>query len=24
VAFSHGSEITVHAPIRPPIHPNQT
>ena len=24
VGFSHGSEITVHAPIRPPIHPNQT
>ena len=24
VAFSHGSEITIHAPIRPPAHPNET
>ena len=24
VAFSHGSEITVHAPIRPPLYPNET
>jgi hypothetical protein len=24
VAFSHGSEITIHAPIRPPLHPNET
>jgi len=24
VAFSHGSEITVHAPIRPPAHPTET
>ena len=24
VAFSHGSEITVHAPIRPPAYPNET
>jgi len=24
VAFSHGSEITVHAPVRPPAHPNET
>jgi len=24
VAFSHGSEITVHAPIKPPRHPTET
>jgi hypothetical protein len=24
VAFSHGSEITVHAPIAPPLHPTET
>jgi hypothetical protein len=24
VAFAHGSEITVHAPIKPPLHPTQT
>jgi hypothetical protein len=24
VGFSHGSEITVHAPIRPPAHPTET
>ena len=24
VGFSHGSEITVHAPIRPPLHPTET
>ena len=24
VGFSHGSEITVHAPIKPPLHPNET
>jgi len=24
VAFSHGSEITVHAPIKPPMHPTET
>jgi hypothetical protein len=24
VSFSHGSEITVHAPIEPPRHPNET
>ena len=24
VAFSHGTEITVHAPIRPPAHPTET
>ena len=24
VAFSHGSEITVHAPINPPAHPTET
>jgi hypothetical protein len=24
VAFSHGSEITVHAPIKPPLYPNET
>ena len=24
VAFSHGSEITVHAPIKPPLHPTET
>jgi hypothetical protein len=24
VAFSHGSEFTVHAPIKPPLHPTET
>ena len=24
VGFSHGSEITVHAPIKPPLHPTET